>query len=64
MKKVLFSMVMTFMAAFAVNTVVAQEVGADGPKIEFKKIHTITVISSMLQMVHVHLNSKIQETLL
>ncbi|MBC9813111.1 DUF1573 domain-containing protein [Crocinitomicaceae bacterium CZZ-1] len=37
MKKVLFSMVMTFMAAFAVNTVVAQEVGADGPKIEFKK---------------------------
>lgn len=37
MKKVLFSMVMTFMAAFAVNTVVAQEVGADGPKVEFKK---------------------------
>ncbi len=37
MKKVLFSMAMTFMAAFAVNTTFAQEVGGDGPKIEFKK---------------------------
>lgn len=36
MKKVLFSMAMTFMAAFAVNTTIAQEV-TGGAKIEFKK---------------------------
>lgn len=36
MKKLLLSMAVTFMAAFAVNTAVAQEV-TDGPKIEFKK---------------------------
>lgn len=30
-------MAVTFMAFFAVNTTFAQEVGADGPKIEFKK---------------------------
>lgn len=36
MKKVLFSMAMTFMAVFAVNTTIAQEV-TSGAKIEFKK---------------------------
>jgi hypothetical protein len=36
MKKVLFSMAMIFMAAFAVNTAIAQEV-TSGAKIEFKK---------------------------
>lgn len=36
MKKVLFSMAMTFMAVFAVNTTIAQEV-TSGAKVEFKK---------------------------
>jgi hypothetical protein len=37
MKKVLFSMLMVFVAAVATNTVVAQEVSKDGAKIEFEK---------------------------
>jgi len=37
MKKVLFSLLMVFVAAVATNSVVAQEVTKDGAKIEFEK---------------------------
>ena len=37
MKKVLFSMLMMFVATVATNSVVAQEVSQDGAKIEFEK---------------------------
>lgn len=37
MKKVLFSMLMMFVATVATNEVMAQEVEADGAKIEFEK---------------------------
>ena len=37
MKKVLFSMVMALATVFVSGNLVAQEVGANGPKVEFKK---------------------------
>lgn len=37
MKKVLFSMVMALATVFVSGDLVAQEVGANGPKVEFKK---------------------------
>ena len=37
MKKVLFSLMMMFVAAVGTNAVMAQEVAKDGAKIEFSK---------------------------